>query len=838
MTLLMSGLLLAAVAATPPATPEDLRAALKDWPTAGTTSVFDDCAGEKSFEACVAARARRAEWPKPQSIVNGGGVSLGSYQAGRLQGLINDARRTALRDLFGAEALANDPLALDGELDTKLNALLPKGTANLGIVSTVGASAGAVNALGMAVEACRATLLPTGWDVNHEFDATVSRQDSVLRRIWMDVGADPSNGDAWTMGASLLDPAPDPNGIFSRQPIDRVALTIGHIFGLHHGSAGDLGIQLRPGCDVDVGMTATSLQPFALDAVPNDDRTSFLSATLPLYVHLSSDAGQDLFRLTPLLEERSATLDTLDALLDVVCASSAIPPMLPPVTMLRSKIAPDKVQANFTATEVTVTRQPVLDQTFLLDHRDPAYALPTDDVVRLIDGGALNNNPLDIATRLNARYSRRHDGARVKTQFFDQDFAEDQLHLYQSLPSYQGNTLWVQYQEAVGDAAGVLTNQQVVSALRSMDTTTTDLVPIHRTRPVTGYPAIATAAFFDRRLRESDFLAGILDGEHEDPSGMPKASWILADPRARSADWGFDPAQGPCRGDDSTCLLARAVQTYVARAVQTCGSSATTQGAKACKDAWKFTHFGEALRTLDTGDVLATKLVDALDTQYARFSTSAAAMAAAQGSTFHGVSRGLDLLTESLLEDLRVEDGHTAGYSDRVLAGRSHPTVLNTFGFALGPRLFGATLGHRFGAWGATRLGTDALALGFAPRLELDLAFGWRSEPADSATSFWTGRGGRAGLVVGARVLSLEAKGGIARVSLDLEGALHDGFISATHNLGLSAGPALELQLVQALAIRFASLWNFRQFAGTEVDSLAGVRDGWPSWQLSLLWLQ
>ena len=500
----------------PPRPCAELRAWTGPRPLVASGLCKDDAATDADLHKHLADHIRDNP-PETKALINGGGVSMGSYQAGRLQGVINDARIDALEQLFDAAVLATDPAAL-ARVDARLNALLV-GTpwANLGFEQVAGASAGGMNAAGFAIELCRSTLLPT-FVPGTAGSAVLDSSDSVLRRLWMDVGFDKSEASSWAGGASLLreeDPSAnatnaDPNAVFSVTPLDNVIQTITAFFGAEPPVA------LRPGCGMGVSITVTSLRPVEVP-LKGSEGGSFLTVTLPVMVDLRVvQAPRPHFMVQAYPSAESVmtvrTGSTSEFLL-LVRATGALPPALP-MLMLREIDGPGPIRFKGRSYEVgKADAGPPLKESQSGTEAD-AQALKEARELNLVDGGLFNNNPLDLVL------DRVPEGAIQNFLFFDQDFTR--IPRPTARAKYKGNTLYVHFQRLLSAAiVDVARNQQVASALRRFKPGKgpSRVEPLGRLSPVLSEAGFATSAFLLRDFRELDYLAGILDAHV--PAGTP-----------------------------------------------------------------------------------------------------------------------------------------------------------------------------------------------------------------------------------------------------------------------------------------------------------------------------
>ena len=162
----------------------------------------------------------------PFSIAISGGISLGSYEAGLNWALLNYLKKRR------NEIIENEPERLPPEL-----------------MSSVGASAGSINALISAINWC---IDDKKLDKNRELklsNGSVTYSDSIdhnlFKSLWLNVGIDemlPADKDVYRPG----------DGVLTRSAFDSV---IKQIIEILHSDI------FRSNCKLPVGMTVTSVEP-------------------------------------------------------------------------------------------------------------------------------------------------------------------------------------------------------------------------------------------------------------------------------------------------------------------------------------------------------------------------------------------------------------------------------------------------------------------------------------------------------------------------------------------------------------------------------------------------
>jgi hypothetical protein len=557
-----------------------------------------------------------------RALINGGGVSMGSYQAGRLQGIINDARFAALDKVFDAAALATAPSEL-AKVDDQLNDVLA-GTewANLGFEQLAGASAGGMNAVGFAIELCRNTLLPT---FAPETTGTEFLQptDSVLRRMWLDVGFEKSDQCSWAAGKALLRdrdlpadaPRADKNAVFSAEPLNNVIAAVEKFF------SPSPPVALRAGCGMGVSITVTSLSPVEV-GLQNGQKGSFLSVTVPVMVELKMSSTWPYHLQVHPYTPAGGSVMSVDrdakALLALVRATGALPPALPMVSLCE---AVDTGSISFGGTKYAVgeCQQGGEGDGEQQKEGNVQRARRTKKAPRemnLIDGGLFNNNPLDLVL------DRASNHGISEFLFFDQDFTA--IPRPTARARYKGTTLYVQFQRLMSAAMlDVARSQQVASALRrfperSPGGGTPDkpqVVSIGRDSPALSEAGFATSAFLLREFRELDYLAGMLDAQSSDhPSWISGTADIatLRDfynaPLSSTLSDGelvcqiracLERKSGLAPGQQAwgrRCLLAGAARKAVQTIKEICGADPTSPE---CEQASEFSALGFAAKVLE-----------------------------------------------------------------------------------------------------------------------------------------------------------------------------------------------------------------------------------------------
>jgi hypothetical protein len=801
-------------------------ASLKDreWLPAWTANC-NDSEEETPLRALLEAhvRASAPEWPV--GIVSGGGVSMGSYQAGRLQGMVNRRRVDALQQVFSAEVLARDLVQLQ-RVDGLLSSMLSDTAwANLGISQTAGASAGGMNALGVAIEACRNTLVPTFSSLAGGPPKAQST-DSVLRLMWTDVGFDTPSSGGWADKKNLFASRPQ-NALFSAEPLDNVAEHLKAFFRRPVNQ-----FALRNGCEIGLSITVTTLNPTAVKV----GKGNFMSVTLPVMVTLKSAEGVlDVKGFPPPPRGRSiaaipvdhmppVTTSNVDALLELVKATGAIPPALPSRTLEQDDEGP--ISYNGQTFRVTVE--------------------PRGDIGRghqLIDGGLLNNNPLDL---ILDRFTLQREALmpRPRIVFFDDDF---HLPLPEPRKKYEGNSLYVSFERLLQTAWPVLNSQQVVSALRRPGFS---IFAVGRESPALGRAAFATSAFVHRRLREFDYASGTIDGELEsrnssanDWSEADSWTWVsdvplvrqlrelmASDNDNRTFECGASALSDPAHKVLS-CLAvaAAAVDTEIERACQNPTSDS-------CSTAYEFAAVGHVLEGMKGGKALFEDVQTLTDTVARELSKRIDALASDQQSFLNLPGRALDLALETVLVDgLRFGNGLSDAKDNRVLRGwknRSWLAGASDIRLSFDERFWGLELGWRHdprlaAAW---RLGDWQMGFGFVPAIGIGVGGGYTLSEGTSESMKLAGA-----YSVDASAMLLHLDNTAIALDLGLLSSVRVGRSTDRRGYDLRAGAVGRFTLVRMLSLETRVWAPMPEWGSSQRDGFV-MPASW-NWGLGVGWL-
>lgn len=537
------------------------------------------CESEPKFLAALTTELKRADLSaddvRPIFSVSSGAVSLGAYQAGRLHHWMN-RRRAAYRVL---------KTRLDqctGEWDWKPDLVATTAPASLGIRVAVGASAGAINSLLIALEACRD-------------DDYVPPEKSLLYLTWIAVGF---RHDSTILGTpGLLEATAgagrDPSaGLFNKQPLDAVS---GHLREYldpaYAPTSGWPTLTFRKDCSIGLGHTLLRTRARIVEATHVDGTEGrkvgkTLTDRLLLRVGNRFGAaapGHLILEQDPLRDERveHQTMQLQQELTAMLTTPANLAPQGVASTTQALQEAIDKNQKEQkekvrearihlrqsgryvrindalgtllksyqAASAFPVAFPPVALEADPNDRMYVCSGLPgpkAELACLYVDGGALNNNPLDIAIdrfdlqRLPGRTPFRVSREELKSQHLtgpgDGSLAPVFLLLDQNLTPFPpipprkehtGTTFLAQMYPLVGDGPGVITSQQMVGAVQEALSRNLDVKVLGRDSATAGEYLAAMSAFPHEQLRVADFLQGVLDTERENVP--PDRPWQHSD---------------------------------------------------------------------------------------------------------------------------------------------------------------------------------------------------------------------------------------------------------------------------------------------------------------------
>ncbi|MCY1023195.1 patatin-like phospholipase family protein [Pyxidicoccus sp. MSG2] len=414
----------------------------------------------------------------PPVVVVSGGISLGAYQAGFISTLV---RFWSLARQKGADAQLGDPS--------------PR--------VWTGASAGAVNALLGGLASCDEAFAQPRW----------SPEESLFWEIWIK-----------RLDLDGLLPLEDPartdhlfSGSYMRETLQRIQVKAKET-------------EFRKDCTFAFGVTVTNLSgravPFG-EGGP-ESRAHLTRVTEKLAVQVMTHGRGKLAARLPFLQgAKSATWPfiavdvdeqryypalgtrpredggqevSVENLLLAPQASGSFPFAFPPV----------KLNASFFNEE---------------NWEDP-------DSLKLVDGGFLNNNPLDLAVRLGMRWNEKEshsradpsekqrfvfDSSRFPIVYMDQDFASLRLRKPWHRKPESNSPLAETYFQYAGNLMSGAQDSVVLDTLEHEPKLSGRIKIPRRTSVLPSEFRFAMMGFFDRRFREHDFFRGMSD-----------AIWFLA----------------------------------------------------------------------------------------------------------------------------------------------------------------------------------------------------------------------------------------------------------------------------------------------------------------------
>lgn len=428
-----------------------------------------------------------------QALIVSGGVSLGSYQAGFLEYYLRYLkRRPALLKRIKKDSTGSYPTTFE-------------------IIT--GASAGSSNALLAGLLSCRRTTRDPTLDkpscTRSMKDPTCEAdvQDSLLFKTWIKVG----------LGNLYREDRVGPSNLFD-DDLETGAISQAMAEVQRAWEREDK--QWLNGCTFHLGATATRFEAAAVDL-------NSLGAREPeigLPVKLPKATEKFLFRFAA--SDGQAPAPTAFIFEDHLERHSLFPKLLPSSTgakqdRLQPRDVMQVVKASstfpvaFKPTELTVTRW-----------EDDEWGPP--EVTTYFDGGAFNNNPLDLARELEKEILRKEKLQQEKLQqeIVQKEDIPDDAFTYLFLD--QDTTPWTfdappkdakdgnagiiyEFSPFLSSAPGVAANAQLMSALEANPGLRGRLLVPPRRSPVTGEHQFAMSAFFDRDFRVFDFYRGMAD---------------------------------------------------------------------------------------------------------------------------------------------------------------------------------------------------------------------------------------------------------------------------------------------------------------------------------------
>ena len=410
------------------------------------------------------ALATATEQSAPALVVSGG-ISLGAYQAGFISTLVR-FWSVARRD--GAAAGLGDPT--------------PR--------VWTGASAGAVNALLGGLASCDPAFEQPRW----------APEDSLFWTVWVK-----------QLDADALLPWSDDdrsNHLFSAPHMRRTLALI---------QEQAEGTRFREGCSFAFGLTVTNLRgrevPFGWGGPDSKARLTRVTEKLVVQV-LAREGG----KLTARLPFREG-------------APRATPPYLARAEEARLHdpalgVRPDDEEGGQTVSLENLLLTPQASGAFPLAFPPVATDVSFFDEVRwgpletlkLVDGGFLNNNPLDLAVRLGARWVEE-DGrvgpafnrARFPVVYLDQDVVDWKWARPAAPPAHSLSPLEETYFQHVGRLMTAAQDSVVLDTLEHDPNLSGRIKIPRRSFVLPSEYRFAMLGFFDRRFRQHDFYRGMQD---------------------------------------------------------------------------------------------------------------------------------------------------------------------------------------------------------------------------------------------------------------------------------------------------------------------------------------
>jgi len=486
----------------------------------------DDCATTDSLVAFVVrnsnGRFTNGDF-QPVYSISSGAVSLGSYQAGRLHEWMN-RRRAAFAAL--RHTAAQCPYAPDWQNHLQAS--------SLNIRVAVGASAGAINSLLVALEACRD-------------DDDVLPADSLLFLTWVAIGfrndTDILDGPGTRTTSGLLE-GDDANeqSLFNPKVLERVRTILSTylVDGPPESTRPTTWpkLKFRPGCNIGLGHTllrskarfvevnnngkqqkvakvlTDRILTMLTDGASSDRSKLKLDLDSVAYRHLKDSGRYVELKVRPDENEAFTPEEALDNILRSYQAAGAFPVAFPLVGLEGLK------------SEDTVCSEDV-------PGKDPNAR--GGKGCGYLDGGGLNNNPIDIALDRMSLPGTSHGKARFV--FLDQDLTP--FPAIEKEKETKGTTFFANMQNYIGDGPEVATSQQMAAGVQEALSwpLAIEVEVIDRSSATFGEYLAAMTAFPDYRLRAADFLVGMRDTWLEAPQAARSTGTI-----GKAADAAYERA--------------------------------------------------------------------------------------------------------------------------------------------------------------------------------------------------------------------------------------------------------------------------------------------------------
>ncbi|MBM7116552.1 patatin-like phospholipase family protein [Archangium primigenium] len=420
--------------------------------------------GNVENPALALALAQATERSAPVLVVSGG-VSLGAYQAGVLSTLVR-FWSVARREGHGR---IGDPM--------------PR--------VWTGASAGAVNALLGGLASCDLAFEAPEW----------SPEKSLFWRVWVD-----------RLDLEPLLPEKDPhrgdhlfNDAYMTETLQVIATETA-------------GTRFRDACSFALGLTATNLKgrdvPFGSGI--QESRASLKRVTEKIVVQVMTHGAKAPTVRLPFLQ---GTQGLAPPYIQVERDELRFYPAL-------SADLPERTTGGQSVTLEALLRTPQASGAFPLAFSPVDVSVSFFDEVRwspqqslkLVDGGVLNNNPLDLAVRLGRRWveqveprAQTLDGSRFPIIYLDQDVVDWRWAPPEEREERLRSPLEATYLRHLGSLLAASQDSVVLDTLEH-DPTLSGRIKIPRRGAV--LPSefrFAMMGFFDRRFREHDFFRGMHD---------------------------------------------------------------------------------------------------------------------------------------------------------------------------------------------------------------------------------------------------------------------------------------------------------------------------------------
>lgn len=428
------------------------------------------------------------------SIVVSGGISLGSYQGGMTWGLLA-ATRVGNQSRKSGEAF----------VDFSDQSVSPK---HYELKTFTGASAGNINAILAAIEWCLQGDMP-----GEGYDALMRPEESLFWKVWTRTGIqqlfpplaandysyfESDKGEMALFHRNYFDNevVDDLQDVFNKIRFDRTHFSL--VKERVEGGVGNIK------CSVDIGVSATSLEPKQYEVVPG------LEIPVQRYILLANIGGSGArLRVSGVLPQKadSAKLDSIQAM--------GVVAELPERDMLEKSLkdvfsmaaASSAFPLAFAPKSMEICERDEGGGQFFGAGKVGRCSLGyRHRVINFVDGGVFDNAPLSAAVNIN-RIKDKEGGALI---YIDQD-ARRMPETQKSVGGKNNNGISGIYNLVAG-SIGSARQYELFNAGRDPSLKKYDVIVTDRYPNLVGDYLFAFAAFLGTPFREVDFYSGIYDG--------------------------------------------------------------------------------------------------------------------------------------------------------------------------------------------------------------------------------------------------------------------------------------------------------------------------------------